>query len=678
MNNNLKEIEQLKNIILNISSPLGKLCTEYIFNKIKDQTTIKGLKEISYQYYKLLKNPLFSKVYTRFTDENIFKLFSIKIGEENDIKELTIELKPLSLDSKGILNIAEFIESFVNFKKNFLNFLKNQSEFKDISQFILSSSNFNELLNTIFHFIDRKGNIKDSATPELKKIREEIYKLNKTIPQKLNEFIKENSEYLISNQIGFKNNRFVVYLNSQYVSNFEGIVQDYSWTHKTAFFEPSSIIDINNRLILLQSLENIEIQKILSFLFEKIAENINNISSVIKICAFIEFFNSYFSLHSEFCKTESNENKVEIIGLVNLLIENCVPIDIKFEKALMIVGPNSGGKSISLKSLALAILLSNVGLPIPAKYANLPYLKVFYDNPDPQNIEKGLSTFSGHVNYWKYIIENLNITNQKFKNIVIMDEPASGTDPFEASIITIALIEYFLSKNSLVAFCTHYNIVKNFFYKKITTASVNFNFETNKSTYQLIYDIILPSYPLNLLNELPSEFLEKIEQIKNYLSSSSYEEKITNIFLEALKIKNELLEKKNQINKQLEEIEQMKNQIKQKVKTEIFEKLYKEYSKEIQKLIENWEKELQKLKNSSNITKSEKRLKTIKNFDLNDYLLSFEGLEENISIKENDFVKIKIFDEIGVVKSVRENKVIVQVNDKVYELNIDQVKKILH
>lgn len=671
----LKEIDQIKEIILKETSSLGKLATNYIFDKLVNQTNIKWLKEISYQYYQLLKNPQFiSKIYKRFPEEELFKFFWIKLGESDNLKELEVEIKPnySIFDPKWILVITEFIQSFVNYKKNFLNFIKDNEKFEEIKEFVESSPNFKEFLNTVYHFIDKNGNIKDDATKELKEIRQEIYYLTKLIPEKLNQFIKENSQYLVSNQVGYKNGRFVVYLHSQYVNTFEGIVQDYSWTHKTAFFEPHFIVNYNNKLTLLQTLEKVEIQKILSFLFDKISENLKNLSIAIKICAFLEFFNTYFSLASYFCSNDkTNKKEIEILGLINPLVKNCVPIDIKFDKGLMLVGPNNGGKSVSLKSLALAILLSNVGLPIPAKYSSIPYLKVFYDVPDPQDINQGISTFYGHVKYWKSIIENLTSNS-----IVIMDEPASGTDPLEGSIITIALIEYFLSKGSLVAFSTHYNHVKNYFYGKITTASVTFDPLNTQNNYKLIYNIMLPSLPFNLLSELPQEIKEKIEKIKEYFDSFESQQKLDQIFKDILNIKNQLLEKQELIQQELKKLERKNQELKEKLKNELFSKIYREYSQQIEKLINHWEKELEKLKNSGNIQKLEKKVKSLKNFDLKDYLYSFENLEDSPQIKENDFVKIKLFDEIGIVKQIKGDKLTVEVNGKIYYLSIAEVIKV--
>ncbi|MCS7243813.1 MAG: hypothetical protein RMJ36_03650 [Candidatus Calescibacterium sp.] len=676
--NNLRELEELRNIIGSNLSQLGKSVLDYIFAKIRNHRYIKGLREISYQYYLLLQDKLFlSKVYRNFYDENITQLFSIDVvdvdANSEEVSKIFFEVKPKYsvFDPKSILSIAEFVESFVSFKKMFIEFTKDRDGFKELRNFISSTSNFKDLLNTVFYFIDRKGNIRDDSTPELKKIRQEIYNLTKVIPQKLDEFIRENGKYLVSNGVSYRNGRFVVLLNSQYVSNFDGIVQDYSWTHKTAFFEPHFVIDLNNRFTVLQSLEKIEIQKIITHIFDKIVENIDNLANVFRVCSFLEFFNSYFRISPYFCSVDFSDSDVEVLGLINPLVKNCVPIDVVFKRGLMIVGPNSGGKSVALKSIALCVLFSNIGLPVFAKFARIPYLKVFYDVPDPQSISDGISTFSGHVKYWKFVIDNIDR-----KSLVIMDEPASGTDPFEASAITIAIIEYLLSKGALVVFSTHYNNVKNYFYGKIDIASVSFDFNNNRSDYYLVYDIMLPSLPTNLLKDLPYEIIHRIQEIKDEFGASGYEKKLENIFLNIMQIQQEVKQKENLIKTKLMEIERMKQEIKNKVKNEIFTKLYTQYSKEIQLLIQNWEKELEKLK-SKGVQKLEKKIRSIKNFDLNDYLSSLEDIEESISVNVNDFVKIKIFDEIGKVVEVRGNRVTVEVNGRTYTVGLEDIKKVM-
>lgn len=670
----LAELQEIKNVILSKLSSLGKIAFDYIFSKLENQQKIERLSEISFQYYLLLQDKSFlNRVYTRFSDNIITDLFSINLVDADDFYRISFEIKPKYsvFDTRSILGIAEFVEKFVNYKKLFIDFTKDREDLKEIRNFISSTSNFKDLLNTIFYFIDKRGNIKDDATPELKKIRQEIYSLTKYIPGRLVEFIRQYSSYLVSHEVSYRNGRFVVLLNSQYVSNFDGIVQDYSWTHKTAFFEPEFVINLNNRLTLLQSLEKIELQKVINHIFSRIIERIDDLAVMLKVCSFLEFFNCYFTISPYFCRPLFSGGRVEIIGLINPLIKDCVPIDISFDDALMIVGPNNGGKSVALKSLALCILFSNVGLPVFAKFVNIPFLRVFYDIPDPQDINEGVSTFYGHVKYWKSI---LDIVDEG--SIVIMDEPASGTDPAEAAPITIAVVEYFISKGSKVVFTTHYSDVKNYFYGKIKVASVSFDFINNKSDYRLIYDVMLPSLPINLLQEFPSELRNKISQLKKNISSSE-NEKIQQMFSNILKIEQEAKEKEKLIKEKLEEIEKLKQKIKEKVRNEVIQKLYSNYSKQIELLIQTWEKELEKLKAKQDIQKIEKKVKTIKNFDLSDYLYSMGEFEDNFSISVNDFVKINMFDEIGKIIQIRGDRVTVDVNGKKYTVGINEVKKIV-
>ncbi|MCS7165164.1 MAG: hypothetical protein RMJ51_02650 [Candidatus Calescibacterium sp.] len=669
----LRELQTIKNVILSRIGSLGRVAFDYIFSKLENQQKVERLSEISFQYYLVLQDKTFvNRVYTRFNDDIVTDLFSINLVDSNDFYKISYEIKPKYsvFDSRSILALAEFIQKFVNFKKSFIDFAKDREDLKEIRNFINSTSNFKDLLNTIFYFIDRRGNIKDDATPELKKIRQEIYSLTKYIPAKLGEFIRQHSRYLISHEVSYRNGRFVVLLNSQYVSNFEGIVQDYSWTHRTAFFEPEFIINLNNRLTVLQSLENIEVQKVINHIFSSIIEKMDELSLVFKVCSFLEFFNCYFTISPYFCKPECTSRSLEIVGLINPLIKNCVPIDISFEDALMIVGPNNGGKSVALKSLALCILFSNVGLPVFAKFANIPFLRVFYDVPDPQDISQGISTFYGHVKYWRSILDVVDENS-----IVIMDEPASGTDPKEAAPITIAIVEYFISKRSKVVFTTHYSEVKNYFYGKIKVASVSFDFINNKSDYRLIYDIMLPSLPLNLLHEFPENIRNRISRIKEIISTSE-NEKIQQIFENVFKIEQEIREKEKLIKEKLEEIEKLKQKIREKVRNEVIQKLYINYSKQIELLIQGWEKELEKLKNKQDIQKMERKVKAIKNFDLNDYMYSMEEFEDKISVGLNDFVKINIFDEIGKIVQIKGDKVTVDVNGKKYTVSINEIKKI--
>jgi len=714
MKNRLFEFKELTKIKTKLEFISNKYCLTFldlIYNLILNEKLLINLKDIAWEFYLFLKeNPNFS---ININETGIFNNFFItnSLNMENnndfeykkyiDFNKLEFYIKPkyniFGIDS--LVNFFNFIKDFLDLKKKIKSKLEKSNNLGNLNNFI-KSSDFNELYYILDNSIDLRGYIKDTATHKLKEIRSEIKNLNTIIPLKLKDFIEENQKYLNSKDITIRNNRYVISLNNQYINLMEGIIQDYSSTHKTAFFEPNFIIPYNNRLTLLNSLEQEEIQKILITIYNYITKNLNNLNKVVKIISVLSFLENYYKLSPFFSKSnieikQNNFIEIEIKSLINPIIKDCIEVDFKLnKKALLITGVNASGKTTLMKSIALIGIFNNLDLPVFAKYCKLPkFDKIFFEFTDFQDLEFNVSTFSSHVSFWNEIISYLETKSKKEVVLIILDEGVSGTNPLQAAALTISLIEELLKyDNTYIIFSTHYDEVKEYVLKNnqyIDYASINFDYQNLQSKYKLIYDTFADSLGIEIANKLglKSTIIQNSYDILKEFDKSN---KI-NIFNNYIKKINEyntlinnLKQKELELDYKLKEIGKIKENIIKEVFKTAYEKAYNEakklFNSEVKNLINNWEKELTSLKSKNKTDKIQNLLKSIKNYNLDS--LKTENLTENITIENEskieigDIVFINSLNLEGEVINISKNKVLVKSENITYEINKNDLKLI--
>ncbi len=352
-----------------------------------------------------------------------------------------------------------------------------------------------ELENSIYESILGDNEVSDNASPALKSIRQSIKACNDRIRQKLNSYMTSSdfSNYLQDNLVTMRNNRYVVPVKSEYVRQVKGLVHDQSATGATVYIEPMAIVEMNNELRGLCAEENNEIGRILQYFSQKITYSCNNLKLNYENVAYIDsiFAKARYSQEIKGNKVELNDDGVvDIIEGRHPLIDKqkVVPVSISLGNeynTLLITGPNTGGKTVSLKLVGILSLMASSGIfpPCSPDSKLAVFENVFCDIGDEQNIEQSLSTFSSHMTNLIYICNHVTPNC-----LLLLDELGGGTDPVEGSALAISLIEFFKNKGCKTITSTHYSELKEYslITEGIASAGMDFDPNTFAPTYKLI------------------------------------------------------------------------------------------------------------------------------------------------------------------------------------------------
>ncbi len=334
----------------------------------------------------------------------------------------------------------------------------------------------------------------DNASTTLRDIRREIRNKNDMIKSRLQKMVSTNSAktHLQDAIVTMRNGRYVIPVKKEYASMYPGMVHDQSATGATLFVEPQAVVNLNNELRQLAIDEEAEITRILELFTSRIAEHNNEIENNQKLLVELDFINAKGKLSCMMdarCPKLTDNGEMSIVCGRHPLIpmDKVVPTDIELGKnwtTLLITGPNTGGKTVTLKTIGLLCLMAQSGLHIPADEASeIPVLdEIFADIGDEQSIEQSLSTFSSHM---KNIVEIFSKAGNNC--LVLLDELGSGTDPSEGAALGIAELEKLREQGALVVATTHYTELKKYALSTegVENASMEFNVETLSPTYKL-------------------------------------------------------------------------------------------------------------------------------------------------------------------------------------------------
>lgn len=357
---------------------------------------------------------------------------------------------------------------------------------------------FTALEKEISRCILTEDEMADNASPKLKDIRRSIHQQNQAIKNKLSRIItsSSNKTYLQDAIVTMRDGRYVIPVKQEYRSFFPGMVHDQSKGGATLFIEPQGVVELNNKLRELEVEEQLEIARILAELSSRVAEHYSEIRSNLELLIKLDFIMAKGKLS---CKMHASEPKIDVDGELRLisarhpLIEykKAVPVDIRIGgdyRTLIITGPNTGGKTVSLKTAGLLVMMAQSGLHIPASHAStLPIFgEVFADIGDEQSIEQSLSTFSSHMKNIVSIIDKAS-----YDSLVLVDELGAGTDPTEGAALAIAILERFYDSGALTMATTHYNELKKYALATsgVENAAMEFDVETLTPTYRLLIGV---------------------------------------------------------------------------------------------------------------------------------------------------------------------------------------------
>jgi DNA mismatch repair protein MutS2 len=359
-------------------------------------------------------------------------------------------------------------------------------------------TDFKPLENEIRRCIDEQGDILDSASPELAAARRDIRINAGRAREKLESLIRSSSvqKMLQDALITMRNDRYVIPVKQEYRSHFGGIVHDQSGSGATLFIEPEAVVQMNNKLRELKIKEQNEVERILRSLSEQTGERAELLTGDTEIVGTIDFIFAKSSLAHSMTATlpaMNNEGKLQLYKARHPLIDikQAVPIDIELGEAytsVIVTGPNTGGKTVSLKTIGLLSLMAMSGLFIPAEDGSrlCVFDGIYADIGDEQSIEQSLSTFSSHMTN---LISMLGqVTRQ---SLVLLDELGAGTDPAEGSALAIAILEHLQKVGCRLIATTHYSELKAYAYNRegIINASMEFDVATLRPTYRLLIGV---------------------------------------------------------------------------------------------------------------------------------------------------------------------------------------------
>lgn len=371
-------------------------------------------------------------------------------------------------------------------------------ELKYIGEMVDLIVEFTALEKEISRCILTEDEMADNASPKLKDIRRNIHQQNQAIKNKLSRIItsSSNKTYLQDAIVTMRDGRYVIPVKQEYRSFFPGMVHDQSKGGATLFIEPQGVVELNNKLRELEVEEQLEIARILAELSSRVAEHYREIRSNLDLLTKLDFIMAKGKLS---CKMHASEPKIDADGELRLisarhpLIEykKAVPVDIRIGgdyRTLIITGPNTGGKTVSLKTAGLLVMMAQSGLHIPASHTStLPiFREVFADIGDEQSIEQSLSTFSSHMKNIVSIIDKAS-----YDSLVLVDELGAGTDPTEGAALAIAILERFYDSGALTMATTHYNELKKYALATsgVENAAMEFDVETLTPTYRLLIGV---------------------------------------------------------------------------------------------------------------------------------------------------------------------------------------------
>ncbi len=504
--------------------------------------------EITEEFFKALKYSTFPISY--FQDlNNIF----------DEIKKEGSFLQPESF--MVLLNFFE-ISTLI---KRFIEELPDEY-YKIKTKFLFQLHEFKLLIISIKKTFDEKGEFLDDASFELKRIRTEIKNIRNEIQDKLHSFLYSGKydKILQDKFVTVRNNRYVLPFKLNFAQKVKGIIQDYSQTRETVFVEPEFVVKLNNKLAWLYQEEYNEKIKILHELTENVRINLPKIKETYNALKRIDFLHAkaLLGISIKANPVYLNEKECVIYNAYNPILlltkDEVVPVDLKFEnkKVLIVSGANTGGKTVSLKTLGLITLMAQAGFLVPVdENSKIRFFrKIFVEIGDEQDILLDLSSFSAHI-------QNINsfISDCDENTLVLIDELGSGTDPLDGAAIGRAIIEYLLKRKTFAMITTHIQDLKylNYIYPDVENVAVDFDEKLMKPRYKLIYGVAGKSYGIDIAEKLnmPKEI---IELAKKYYENRS--EELSKIIKNVENIKRQLFEKEREliIEKQNAKIEREK------------------------------------------------------------------------------------------------------------------------
>lgn len=490
------------------------------------------------------------------------------------VKDIRESLKRLEvgaiLSTSELLAVSKLLNAAGSIKAYFRKSITETDETGDsLNEYYQLIEPISPLMNEIRRCIITEDEVADDASAGLSHVRQSLKRASGKIHEQLNTILNSSARTMLQDSlITMRNGRYCLPVKAEYRSSFKGMLHDQSATGSTLFMEPASVVKLNNEIRELELKEQEEIEKILAELSNQTAEQSFFIEQDFKILSKLDFIFAKASLSREMKATEPN---FPVDGYIQLkrgrhpLIpyEQVVPIDLHLGKEfslLVVTGPNTGGKTVSLKTVGLLTLMGQAGLHIPTFDGSCLRIfdEVYADIGDEQSIEQNLSTFSSHMVNTVSILEKANENS-----LVLFDELGAGTDPVEGAALATSILSNLHTRNSIVMATTHYSELKLYALQTpdVENACCEFDVTTLRPTYRLLIGVPGKSNAFAISGKLGLSS-EIIQDAKARITSDA--QAFEDVIADLEKTRVKLEQEHTTVSQSRKEISELKKQLREK------------------------------------------------------------------------------------------------------------------
>ncbi|HBY20370.1 MAG TPA: endonuclease MutS2, partial [Clostridiales bacterium] len=648
--------------------------------------------------YTSIENAQMKQAETTDASLMLSKKSSIPLG---GLKDIRLHIKRIemgsSLGTRELLEVADTLSVCTKLNK-YYNTDKKEGEYDNIYTLFENLVELRAVVSEINRCIKSEEEIDSDASNELYSIRKQISVAQSRVKEKLNMIIQSTSykSMLQDALITIRENRYCVPIKQEFRHQFKGIVHDQSATGSTLFIEPIAVVELNNKIRDLEIKEQEEIEKILRELTNLVRENIDVVKLDLELLTQIDIIFARAKLSRDMQGSEPVYNDKLYLNIKKarhpiIKKEDVVPVDIYLGKdftTLIITGPNTGGKTVTLKTVGLFALMGQSGLHIPAFDDSelCMFDQIFADIGDEQSIEQSLSTFSSHMKNIVNILENVTE-----KSLVLFDELGAGTDPVEGAALAMAILKKMRESKIRTVATTHYSELKMYAIdeNEVENASCEFDIATLSPTYKILIGVPGKSNAFSIAKRLglkediinASQELIKQENIK-------IEDVITKLEIEKREVENEknLVEDlRHEMQKLKEDLEEQKNKLsnqKEKIMREAKDKALEIYNtakyeadelmKELTEAAKNAKTVLEQRDIQDIRQKISSKAKNIQNEMTASFLESKKiNSKPPMNIKLGETVFVSTFDQKGTVVTLPDNKGEMQVQIGIIKVKVN-------
>lgn len=560
---------------------------------------------------------------------------------------------------------------------------KVEEECEELDDLVSSIHVFKQVQEHLEKCFNEYGELLDTASSELKTIRRSLLKIDQEIASESQKFMQRNAASMIDNIVTTRNNRVVVLVKISDKNSFGGFVHGESASGQAAYIEPSSFIELNNRKQSAISREQEEIERICRECSELVSEIAKDCLNNLETCAILDalFAKAQWGKNEDaLVATLTTDRSIVLKSTRHPLIDRkkvvCNTYRIEDPtRVLLITGPNTGGKTVSLKCLGLAVLMTYCGMPVCAEEATIPFFdNVFIDIGDDQSVIQSLSTFSAHLS--KLAIVTQEATSQSF---ILLDELGSGTDPKEGESLAIAILNELRDRQCMVVATTHYGRLKAYGkrHPDILVASVQFDVEKLIPTYHFIEGLSGQSNAFEIARRfnLKESVIKNAEFLKNQQKTEEEQliEHLEKQVVENEQIKTRVLQKEIEVNQLNEKLIAERNRL-EREKDKFQEKLQHEANEYLEQIKEEANQILDEMRAKQEQGKVHELL------EIKNKLTGLEDapIEEEVhdvkSFKVGDFVEIKQSSQVAKLLTINKNQCTLDLNGITVRSKLDQLR----